>query len=65
MTRSVFRWVVGEGENAGNGPLRGQVETLFAAAKTCKQLKHPSTGMDKEEVVYTYNGVLLSQKRMK
>ena len=54
MTRSVFRWVVDERENAENGPLRGQVETLFAAAKTWKQLKHPLIGMDKEEVVYIY-----------
>ena len=43
MTRSVFRWVVCEGENAGNGPLWGQAETLFTAAKTWKQLKRPST----------------------
>ena len=63
VTRSVFRWVVDERENAENGPLRGQVETLFAAAKTWKQLKHPLIGMDKEEVVYIYNGILLSQKK--
>ena len=33
---------------------------LFTKAKTWKQSKCPSTGMDKEDVVHIYNGILLS-----
>ena len=36
---------------------------LFTKAKTRKQSKCPSTGMDKEDVVHIHNGRLLSHKR--
>ena len=35
---------------------------LFTIAKTRKQPKYPSTGMDKEGVVHIYKGLLLSHK---
>ena len=67
MTRSVFRWVVCEGENAGNGPLWGQAETLFTAAKTWKQLKRPSTEERTKKMwcVYIHIMELLSHKMNK
>ena len=45
------------------------IAALFTIAKTWKQPKCPSTGMDKEDVVYiyiyihTHNGILLSHKK--
>ena len=41
------------------------IVALFTTAKTCKQPKCPSKGMDKEDVVHIYNGILLSHKRTK
>ena len=35
---------------------------LFTTAKACKQPKRPLTGMDKEDVVHIYNGIVLSHK---
>ena len=35
----------------------------FTIAKTWKQPKCPSTGMDKEDVVHMYNRLLLSHKK--
>ena len=39
------------------------IAALFTIAKTWKQPKCPSTGMDKEDVVHIYNGILLSHKK--
>ena len=39
------------------------VAALFPIARTWKQPKYPSTGMDKEGVVHIYNGVLFSHKK--
>ena len=40
------------------------IATLFTIAKTWKQCKFPSDrGMDKEDVVHIYNGILLSHKK--
>ena len=40
------------------------IAALFTVAKTWKQPKCPSTkGMDKENVVLIYNGILLSHKK--
>ena len=36
------------------------IAALFTKAKTCRQPKCPSTGMDKVDVVHIYNGLLLS-----
>ena len=36
---------------------------LFTIARTWKQPKCPSTGMDKEDVVHIYNGILLGHKK--
>ena len=36
---------------------------LFTVAKTWKQPKCPLIGMDKEDVVCIYNGILLSHKK--
>ena len=37
--------------------------SIYTIAKTWKQPKCPSTGMDKEDLVYMYNGILLSHKK--
>ena len=39
------------------------IEALFTVARTWKQPKCPSTGMDKEGVVHIYNGILLGHKK--
>ena len=39
------------------------IATLFTIAKTWKQPKCPSRGMDKEDVAHIYNGILLSHKK--
>ena len=39
------------------------IAALLTIAKIWKQPKCPSTGMDKEDMVYTYSGILLSHKR--
>ena len=37
---------------------------LFTIAKTWKQPKHPiHRGMDKEDIVHIYNGILLSHQK--
>ena len=37
---------------------------LFTIGKTWKQPKYPTDrGMDKEDVLHTYNGILLSYKK--
>ena len=36
---------------------------LFTIARTWKQPKCPSTGMDKEDVVHIYHGILFSHKK--
>ena len=38
-------------------------EALFTIARMWKWPKRPSTGMDKEDVVHIYNGILLSHKK--
>ena len=37
------------------------IAALFTIARTWKQLKCPSTGMAKENVVHIYSGILLSR----
>ena len=39
------------------------VAALFTIARTWKQPKCPSVGMDKEDVVHIYNGILFSPKK--
>ena len=39
------------------------IAVLFTIARTWKQLRCPSTEMDKEAVVYIHNGILLIHKK--
>ena len=39
------------------------IAALFSIAKTWKQPKCPSRGVDKEDAVHIHNGILLSHKK--
>ena len=39
------------------------IATLLTIVKVWKETKCPSTGMDKEDVVYIYNGILLGDQK--
>ena len=68
MTQQLHSWVYIKKKSQNTNSKKDTctpmfIEVLFITAKTWKQPKRLLGRMDKENVVYTHNGILLSHKK--